>query len=96
MTEDYTRLLGTLLQLPLNLYFKIKIKKSEFSELAVPLSSPGRILGFFFFFFFTSMATKHQSSLPPQAKKPKKARPTPASRPDQACGSSTMLKEEKE
>ena len=51
MTEDYTRLLGTLLQLPLNLYFKIKIKKSEFSELAVPLSSPGRILGFFFFFF---------------------------------------------
>jgi len=95
MTEDYTRLLGTLLQLPLNLYFKIKIKRSEFSELAVPLSSPGKILGFFFF-FFPSMATKHQSSLPPQAKKPKKARPTPASRPDQACASSTLLKEEKE
>ena len=52
-TEDYTRALGTVLQLPLNLYFKIKLKnnkKSEFSEFAVLLSSPGRILGFFFFF----------------------------------------------
>ena len=42
------------------------------------------------------MAPKHQSSLPPQAKKPKKARPTPASRPDEASASSNLLKEEKE
>ena len=29
MTEDYTRLLGTVLQLPLNLYFKIKLKNKK-------------------------------------------------------------------
>uniref|UniRef100_A0AC11DPY4 Uncharacterized protein n=1 Tax=Ovis aries TaxID=9940 RepID=A0AC11DPY4_SHEEP len=42
------------------------------------------------------MAPKHQSSLPPQAKKLKKARPTPASRPDEASASSNLPKEEKE
>ncbi|KAB0339349.1 hypothetical protein FD754_023965 [Muntiacus muntjak] len=41
------------------------------------------------------MAPKHQSSLPPQAKKPKKARRIPASRPDEASASSNVLKEEK-
>ncbi|XP_010855135.1 PREDICTED: protein SET [Bison bison bison] len=42
------------------------------------------------------MAPKHQSSLPPQAKKLKKARPTPASRPDEVSASSNLPKEEKE
>ncbi|KAB0358561.1 hypothetical protein FD754_002717 [Muntiacus muntjak] len=42
------------------------------------------------------MAPKHQYSLPPQAKKLKKARPTPASRPDEASASSNLPKEEKE
>ncbi|KAB0337338.1 hypothetical protein FD754_025244 [Muntiacus muntjak] len=42
------------------------------------------------------MAPKHQSSLPPQAKKLKKARPTPASRPDKTSASSNLPKEEKE
>ncbi|XFF78632.1 hypothetical protein AB1E18_004851 [Capra hircus] len=42
------------------------------------------------------MAPKHQSSLTPQAKKPKKVRPTPASRPGKASGSSNLPKEEKE
>ncbi|KAF4021308.1 hypothetical protein G4228_012947 [Cervus hanglu yarkandensis] len=42
------------------------------------------------------MAPKHQSSLPPQAKNLKKARPTPASRPDEASASSNLPKEEKE
>ena len=42
------------------------------------------------------MAPKHQSSLPPQGKKLKKARPTPASRPDEASVSSNLPKEEKE
>uniref|UniRef100_A0AAA9RV71 SET nuclear proto-onco n=1 Tax=Bos taurus TaxID=9913 RepID=A0AAA9RV71_BOVIN len=42
------------------------------------------------------MAPKHQSSLPPQAKKLKKARPTPASRPNEASASSNLPKEEKE
>uniref|UniRef100_A0AC11BKR3 Uncharacterized protein n=1 Tax=Ovis aries TaxID=9940 RepID=A0AC11BKR3_SHEEP len=46
--------------------------------------------------FFPIMAPKHQSSLPPQAKKLKKARPTPASRPDEASASSNLPKEEKE
>ena len=43
--------------------------------------------------FSPSMAPKHQSSLPPQAKKLKKARPTPASRPDEASASSNLPKE---
>ena len=42
------------------------------------------------------MAPKHQSSLTPQSKKPKKARPTPASRPGKASGSSNLPKEGKE
>ena len=42
------------------------------------------------------MAPRHQSSLPPQVKKLKKARLTAASRPDEASASSNLLKEEKE
>ena len=38
------------------------------------------------------MAPKHQSSLPPQAKKP---RLTPASRPEETSASPNLLKEEK-
>ena len=42
------------------------------------------------------MAPRHQSSLPPQVKKLKKARLTAASRPDEASASSNLPKEEKE
>ena len=47
-------------------------------------------------FFSPSMAPRHQSSLPPQVKKLKKARLTAASRPDEASASSNLPKEEKE
>ncbi|KAB0394324.1 hypothetical protein E2I00_001200 [Balaenoptera physalus] len=42
------------------------------------------------------MAPKHQSSLPPQAKKPKKVRLTPASRAEETSASPNLPKEEKE
>eukprot|EP00069_Balaena_mysticetus_P016886 bmy_10172T0 len=42
------------------------------------------------------MAPKHQSSLPPQAKKPKKPRLTPASRPEETSASPNLTNEEKE
>ncbi|TKC37959.1 hypothetical protein EI555_012256 [Monodon monoceros] len=43
-----------------------------------------------------NMAPKHKSSLPPQAKKPKKPRLTPASRPEETPASPNLPKEEKE
>ena len=49
-----------------------------------------------FLAFFPSMAPKCQSSLTPQAKKPKKARLTPASRTGKAFASLNLPKEEKE
>ncbi|XP_068390510.1 protein SET-like [Eschrichtius robustus] len=42
------------------------------------------------------MAPKHQFSLPPQAKKPKKPRRTPASRPEETSASPNLPKEEEE
>ncbi|KAB0344065.1 hypothetical protein FD754_020991 [Muntiacus muntjak] len=63
----------------------------QFSELSVPLSSPGRVLG-----FFSPAWPPNTSLLFHPKRRNKKARPTPASRPDEASASSNLPKEEKE